>query len=287
MKHAIIIFTKVPEIGKVKTRLTIERGGILTPEEAELFYEACLLDVIDVCTSVDNAWVWICNNNGGDREYLNMLITQAAHQGRIAGIFADQGGSFDECMQYAADLLLKPGKEEKLAESILIVGGDVCGLQARTLTDAIKKIDILSNTPAGQKAAVHLDHYHSEIGAAMVVSADQAGGFNIAGFTCNTPFDFRTVFYNTEGITALEALAEKAKENCIPILPLDIVFDIDLSEDLGGIIPILNVLEQAAIIDKEINAPVHTIESLRYLGLQSVAKPVENWNCCINEKGFS
>lgn len=278
MKHAIIVFTKVPEAGKVKTRLTEERGGILTPEEAKIFYEACLLDVLDVCTSVEKTKVWICHNAEGDRTYLSMLITQLKRLDKIAGVFEDQGGSFDECMQYAVEFLIKPGQKEKLAESILIVGGDVLGLQPKTLVDAIAKLEVLGCSPAGQQAATNVDNSHADIGAAMVVSADQEGGFNIAGYTCNTPFDFRTVFYNMEGITALEGLAEKAREKHIPLLPLDIVFDIDLPVDLASIIPILNVLEQGAGCDSQINAPIRTIAVLRELGLQSTAPPVEGWS---------
>lgn len=278
MKHAIIVFTKVPETGKVKTRLTEERGGILTPEEAKLFYEACLLDLIDVCTSVDKAKVWICHNSDGDRNSLNLLITELKRPDKIAGIFEDQGGTFDECMQYAAEFLLKPGQKEKLAESVLIVGGDVLGLQVHTLNDAIDKLEMLSRSPYGQKSAIHMDRYHPEIGAAMVVSADQEGGFNLTGYTCSTPFDFRTVFYNMDGVTALDKLAEKAREKSIPLLPLDIAFDVDLSVDLGSLIPILNVLEQGAAIDTGTSAPVRTIEVLRELGLQSCAPPVEGWS---------
>lgn len=278
MKQAIIIFTKVPRAGKVKTRLTEERGGILTAEEAKNLYEAGLMDLIDVCTSVNNARVWICHDANGDRYYLNTLIAQLKYPERIAGIFADQGGSFDECMQYAAEFLLKPGCEEKLADSVLIVGGDVCGLQINTLTSALAKLEMLSQSPCGQKAAVHRDNGHLEIGAAMVVSADQEGGFNLAGYTCSTPFDFRTVFYNMQGITALEGLAEKAREHRIPLLPLDIVFDIDLTVDLGSVIPMLNVLEQAAAYDSKVDVPARTIAAMRNIGLQSYAKPVEGWN---------
>ena len=278
MKHAIIVFTKVPEAGKVKTRLTEERGGILTAKEAKNFYEACLLDVLDVCTSVDNVKVWICHDCDGDRSYLSMLLTQIKHLDKIAGVFADEGGSFDQCMQYAVEFLLKPGQKEKLAESILIVGGDVLGLQPKTLIDAVAKLEMLGSSPAGLRAATHMDSVHEDIGAGMVVSADQEGGFNIAGYTCNTPFDFRTVFYNMEGITALEGLAEKAREQHIPLLPLDIVFDIDLPADLASIIPILNVLEQGASCDSGINAPVRTIAVLRELGLQSTANPIEGWS---------
>lgn len=278
MKHAIILFTKVPEAGKVKTRLTEERGGILTPEEARDFYEACLLDTLDVCASVEKARVWICYNQDGNRDDLNVLITRLKHANRIAGVFPDQGGTFDECMQYAANFLLKPGREEKLAESVLIVGGDTLGLQPTILRDAFEKLEKLSQSNAGKQAIAQKENSRMHIGPGMVVSADQEGGFNVVGYTCNTPFDFTTVFYNQYGIPALEALAEKARQKRIPILPLDVAFDVDLPVDLGSIIPVLNVLEQGASYDNKLMVPERTIAFFRDLGLQSIAEPVAGWN---------
>lgn len=273
MRHAIIIFTKVPAAGEVKTRLTEARGGILTSEEAATFYTACLMDLIDVCTSIDHASVWICYNKNGDKNKLQTLLQPLNNYEKIAGIFADQGGSFDECMQYAVDYLFKPARGERLAESVLILGGDVCGLQAQTLTTAIEKLERLSKSAEGQIKETGRDS--SDIGAAMVVSADQEAGFNLVGFTHNTPFDFRSVFYNTEGITALEMLAEKASEKRIPLLPLDIVFDIDLPVDLASMIPILKVLEQAKFFDPSVMVPARTIAVLKEIGLQSWAMPDE------------
>jgi glycosyltransferase A (GT-A) superfamily protein (DUF2064 family) len=278
MTQAIIVFTKVPEAGKVKTRLTEDRGGILTPEEAKDFYEACLMDTLDVCISINKARIWICYNQDGNRDELNLIITRLKYANRIAGVFPDQGGTFDECMQYAADFLLKPGREEKLAESILIVGGDTLGLQPDILTDAMEKLERLSQSAEGQKAVVNKENSRRHIGAGMVVSADQEGGFNVVGYTCNTPFDFRTVFYNQQGITALEALAEKARQKRIPILPLGVAFDIDLPVDLGSMIPILNVLEQGSYYDPSLVIPERTIAFLRDIGLQSIAEPIDDWN---------
>ena len=39
-KHALLLFSKVPEPGKTKTRLTTEHNGLLTPEEAAELYRA-------------------------------------------------------------------------------------------------------------------------------------------------------------------------------------------------------------------------------------------------------
>lgn len=146
MKHAIVVFTKIPEAGKVKSRLTKDHGGILTTEEASNFYKACLINVINTCTSVDRANVWICYNKDGNRGLLNDVILHLNQADRIAGIFPDLGETLDECMQYAAEFLLMPGRTESLAKSVLIVNGDMLGLQPVTLNDALDKLETISST---------------------------------------------------------------------------------------------------------------------------------------------
>ncbi len=276
MQHAIVVFTKVPKAGRVKTRLTEERGGLLTPEEAKTLYEACLLDAMDICTAVPDTQIWICYDLAGDPEYLQAVIQKSARPERITGTFHDQGGTFDDCMQYAADYLFKPGQiSERLADSMLIVGGDTCGLQVRTLVDAVEKLENLGSNPENRKPV--LDEGIA-LKSGMVASPDQEGGFNLLGYTANTPFDFRTVFYNRQGITALDIVAEKAKADQIPLLPIDIAFDIDLPVDIAALIPILNLLEQGAAYDKNIQAPLRVIAYLREMGFQSIAPPVEGWS---------
>lgn len=105
--------------------------------------------------------------------------------------------------EVSRELLCEPGELLAIASDI---AWDV-GVPCHHINDIEAVVEMLSNSPCGRKAAVHRDNGNLEIGAAMVVSADQEGGFNLAGYTCSTPFDFRTVFYNMQGITALEGLA--------------------------------------------------------------------------------
>jgi glycosyltransferase A (GT-A) superfamily protein (DUF2064 family) len=170
MRHAIVVFTKVPEAGKVKTRLTKECGGMLTPEEAKLFYEASLFDMLEICTAVDNVDIWICHNADGDRAYLNTMIMQLSRPQNIAGVFKDLGGTYEENMRYAADFLLKPGEKNKLALGVLIVGGDACGLEIQTLKDAMSKLEGLGSISNIKKAFVQMDSYQSDMGAVGTIA---------------------------------------------------------------------------------------------------------------------
>ncbi|MFR0868888.1 MAG: hypothetical protein ACLSGS_07690 [Adlercreutzia sp.] len=48
-KHALLIFSKPPIPGMVKTRLTRERGGILSEQQAAEFFRRSLYDVSELC----------------------------------------------------------------------------------------------------------------------------------------------------------------------------------------------------------------------------------------------
>ncbi len=271
MRNAIVVFTKVPKAGETKTRLTTDRDGILTPEEAMAFYEGCLLDVINVCIEANCGDIRICYNHDGDRECLEKLLSRVCDRAQIKEVYPDQGGNFDQCMQYAADYILKNGASDRLADSVIIVGGDLPSLQPNIIQDAVCKLELLAASENGLKIAKKLSGVPKDLGAALVEGACQEGGFSVVGFTCTTPFDFNRVFYNSDGITALDMLVTKAVQEDIPFGVVEAASDVDIPVDLASMIPIVRALELAARCDKSIKIPVNTIAVLNELGLESTA----------------
>jgi glycosyltransferase A (GT-A) superfamily protein (DUF2064 family) len=276
VRHAIVVFTKVPKMGETKTRLTTDRGGIFTPEEAKEFYEACLLDVIDNCVAAGCCDVYICHNQGGDGNYLKLLLETISKPQVIKEIFSDKGGSFDCAMQYAVDYIMKNGEIGRLADSVLIVGGDMPCLQPATIQEAVKKLEIIAASKKALDCANQQKGCKSNIGAAIIESADQAGGFNIIGYTCNTPFNFDGVFYNQDGTTVLDMVLRKAVKNNIPLSLIEMVLDIDIPEDLGGLIPVMNTLQLAEQYDATVVSPKRTIKFLQDMGIESTAPVPQN-----------
>lgn len=265
MRNSVVVFTKVPQAGMTKTRLTAERGGIFTEQEAKEFYEASLLDVIDSCISSQTD-VYVCHDRAGDAAYLKQVLQGVSEPGSIKEVFPDRGGTFDKGMQYAADYLLKRRKGGRRADSVLIVGGDMPSLQPATIRTALQKLELLAgSSPATKKKR------SSSIGAAMVVSADQECGFNILGYTCGTPFNFDGVFYNQDGITALDMISHKASEQNIPLGILEIVPDVDVPVDLAGFISVAKTMQLAQRHDPTVVAPRRTIKVLEMLGIEASA----------------
>lgn len=266
MKSAVLIFTKVPKAGKIKTRLTIEEGGIFTPEEACELYEACLLDVIDCCIAANAGDVFLCYDKDGDVEVLKKLIAKTNSPESIKDIYPDQGGSFDVCIQYAADKILKKGQADRLADSVLIIGGDMPTLQPSTVQAGVQRIEILANSTAGKECAIK-GTAAGDLGAAIVEGPCQEGGFSIAGFTCTTPFDFHGVFYNSVA-PALVLMLEKAMEKQIPFGYIDNTPDMDFPVDVAGMLPSLQVIKYAAQFDSRVMPPRRLIALTEEMGLQ-------------------
>jgi Uncharacterized protein conserved in bacteria len=266
MRKAIVVFTRVPKVGEIKTRLTVDRGGIFTPEEAKDFYEAFVLDVIEACIASNTGDVWICYNQAGDRQYFDEFLTRLSAPDKIKGIFADQGGIFDECIQYAADYILKDGAEDRLADAMLLIGGDLPCLQPGNIKSAFAKMEQLAKSPAGLKAAKNKVP-GMNYGGALIEGSCQEGGFSIVGFTCNTPFNFRGVFYNQDGMTALDMLVEKASEANIPFGLIANVPDVDIPVDLASVIPELAAIKLAAKYDPDIKPAANTISLLEDFGI--------------------
>lgn len=271
MKHAIVIFTKVPKAGENKTRLSTERGGILTVEEAADFYKASLLDVIESCIAATCCDVYICQNLNGDKDYFHNLIEAEFGKAAVKEIFTDKGQSFDQGMQYAVDYIFKDGSDQRLADSVFIVGGDSPSLQPSTIQEAVKKLEVIASSSKAFTCARQTKIVKPIIGAGIIESIDQEGGFNLIGYTYSTPFSFDGVFYNSDGVTALDMIAIKAAERNIPMNLVEMIPDIDLPVDLASLLPVLNTLKIVQHYDSNIKLPKRTIHYLEELGLQTSA----------------
>ncbi|HWP97899.1 MAG TPA: DUF2064 domain-containing protein [Syntrophomonadaceae bacterium] len=273
MRNAVVVFTKVPRAGDTKTRLTTERGGIFTREQARDFYEACLLDVIDSCIVSQCADVYICLNAGGNGDYFKQLMSKLPKPRFIKKIFTDKGGTFDQAMQYAFDYILRRGHKDRLADNVLLIGGDVIGLQPRVIKDSMSKLHALAGSSGGLSLASSTFGKGEHIGAAIVASADQEGGFNIIGHTCTTPFSIAGIFYNQDYLTAMDVLVNKACERKIPFGMVEMAPDIDIPADLTGLIPGLRAMQISARYDDNVFPPLRTLFFLEKNGLCNSALP--------------
>lgn len=258
MAHALVVFTKVPAEG-VKTRLTVEEGGILEKEEAVNLYRSCLKDVLLACEKGITQWnkerenkidLLLCYRHEDDLAVLLSFLDEVNLEVDVS-VFADKGQSFDQRMQSASDEAFKRGYD-----SCLISGGDLPTFSPDFVKESFSVLEKLN----------------SEKGA-LVTAACQEGGFSLVGFTQNTPFNFEGVFYNREGITAMDMLVDKVEEKTIPLGVLPLLMDIDLPVDLASLIPLVRALYLAHQSDQSVWFPRHFLFFLEEVGLSSMAYP--------------
>jgi hypothetical protein len=83
-KHALLMFSKPPVPGLVKTRLTREKGGPFSAEDAAAFFHRSLFDVMELCIravselEAENATAIVDNPDTPNIEYGFFISTTPA-----------------------------------------------------------------------------------------------------------------------------------------------------------------------------------------------------------------
>lgn len=269
-RNVLLLFSKLPEPGLVKTRLTVERGGVLTQEDASRLYEAMLLDVVSVCLSAFDACARRLSDDGVSDAYELVVSTAPSANadamrallerefGPLEGdvtfpihVITDSGASFDEHYNDAFGQCWEAG-----ADCILSMGAD---MPALTVDDVVRGF-----------AALH-ELQHIDRGG-IVLAPDQEMGVSIVGWTRETDFDHDGVFYNPSGLTVLPAYIEKARRANIAAMYLPPVPDVDTMADLMHNITLADALDYCTRFDGG-RAPQRTLAMLRELGCDEVRVP--------------
>ncbi|MDD5703830.1 MAG: DUF2064 domain-containing protein [Dehalococcoidales bacterium] len=268
-RHALSIFTKTPKPGTTKTRLTTKYGGSLSDQEAADLYRATMLDVttasmraLKICRKTIN------DSNNNDIYDLFISCTSEKDKNNLRTIFRDElsdtvdicyiidrGSSFDEHFNDHYRQLFDKGYH-----SVVCIGGDLPTIYPEFICRAFQ----------------WLDYLHSQQGkGAMVIAPCQAAGVSLVGLTANAPMDFSGVFYNMEGISALEAIITIASKHGIPTAMLDTQADVDTMEDLGHTIAIIHAMKYASYFSPDSYVPERTLAWINKMGLVVCTPPNE------------
>lgn len=266
-KHALSLFTKSPQPGNTKTRLTQEHGGPLTEQEAAHLYQAMMLDV---ATAAFQA-LEMCRQTAtkGTEEYDFVIsCTPESEKPKLQAIFQaefpnadniryiiDRGRNFDEHFNHHYRQLFDQGYY-----SVVCIGGDLPTISPEFIHRAFQWLVYL-----GAK---------SDKGA-MVIAPCQEAGVSLVGLTAAAPMDFTGVFYNMQGIAALEAITGIASARQIPVALLEPLADIDHPEDLAHAIAVINAMAYASYFQPHISVPNRTMSWVQQTGLVTRTPPNE------------
>lgn len=268
-KHALLLFTKVPAPGMTKTRLTKERGGIFSPEEALSFYQASLLDVVEICfraldelnlpaqpgkeDPTDQYDLYISCSPVSKQVELEQYIKGAERWQAPIHFIVDRGDTFD---QHFDDAFIQLFSRDY--QSVVAVGGDMPTMPASHIVQAFQWL-------------AYFDALSDKGG--FIQAPCQACGVSLIGYTAKTAMDSQGVFYNQQGIPALDAYTIKASQRGIPTALLMPVADVDNIEDLAHTISLIKAIQYASHFQPDLFVPHRTLAWIDRMQLRISTPP--------------
>lgn len=274
-KNALLLFSKPPIPGLVKTRLTVLKDGLFQPDVASGLYHCMLFDVVEICCaamadlereSAERAREAAAEGREVVRDEYEMIISTTPEKNvavmeklfsdagtwpRELVFLADMGASFDEHYNHAFEQTWSRG-----ADCILSMGADMPALTKKDVRAGFEALHKLDDVPEG----------------GIVLAPDQEMGVSVIGWTRRTDFDHTGVFYNQEGLTVLPAYIDKARKAGLPALWLPPIPDVDTMADLMHNITLVEALNYCAQYD-DITPPWRTANALREMGWDEVRVP--------------
>lgn len=272
-KQALLLFSKPPVSGRVKTRLTIEHGGFMTPDEAADFYKRCLYDVSELCMhaliemqrandaavaadpSVDKiTYDFFVSTPAADIDIMKATYDEIGPWPMEIHYLTDKGATFDDHFDYAFKQIFDEGYEH-----IVSVGGDIPTLPKSHIKQSFQWLD-----------------YFQACGTPGFVQAPcQECGTSLVGFSYNTPINHQGIYYNMDGRPALDGYVEKLKAANIPSAYFSPVADIDERTDLAHAISCMRAIAEAGKYQNDVFIPQRVLDWVDWYGITVSTPPNE------------
>lgn len=271
-KHALLVFSKPPIPGMVKTRLTQAKGGFLTDEQAANFFKLCLYDVCEASMhalfelqaindekvkadpSADKITYdfFISTTPAENLELMRATFDEIGPWPMEIHYITDHGATFDDHFDDAFKQIFDMGYEH-----IVSVGGDIPTMPKSHVTQSFQ----------------WLDYFKSQGKAGFVCAPCQECGTSLVGFSHDTPINHQGVYYNMNGVPALDAYMKKVRENDIPCAYFSPVADIDERTDLAHAISCMEAIALAAQNQAELFVPKRVMNWVKFMGITVSTPP--------------
>ena len=276
-KNVVLLFSKLPEVGLVKTRLSVLKDGLFPPETAAHLYHCMLFDVVEIiCAALNDLEAGqaegavlaggatqaegsasagptaqeeddvrdvyelvISTAPASNVEKMRALFEDAGEWPREIAFIADEGANFDEHYNHAFQQCWERG-----ADCILSMGADMPALTKADIKFGFKQLHRLCEMPEG----------------GIVLAPDQEMGVSVVGWTRDTEFDHTGVYYCQDGLTVLPAYIEKARLAGLPVLWMPPIPDVDTMLDFLHNVTLVHSLCYCAQFD-DICPPWRTAEA--------------------------
>ena len=251
-QKAIVIFTKVPQPGLVKTRLS--EGTVLTENDAAKIAEAMLKDIIILASKIKNSSICLGFFPQNKKKNIEQLLQSIKHQ--LMGsdkiyFFSQSGTGFDERFSSILTQVFNFGFEYSL-----VLGADLPYLNPDLLNYAFKE---LMNVRESKK---------------IILGPAGGGGVYLLGVSRQFNPKWITEYKLFEMGVELLQFVKLSKLIDMDLTLLPPLIDIDIEEDL---VSLLSYIEAIPISKKKgfYHFPEYTAEILKNLKLSIEHSPNE------------
>jgi glycosyltransferase A (GT-A) superfamily protein (DUF2064 family) len=275
-RHALLMFSKPPKPGLVKTRLTRAHGGMFTEEEAAALFHCSLFDVMELCINAiaqleqEDIATAVADPNAPRHEYAFFISSTPAENVEAmretfeaAGTWPveftyilDSGENFDVHFDDAFTQIFDAGYD-----SVLAVGGDIPMLPYNHVISAYRWLQYFLETSAT---------------GGLVQAPCQECGVSVIGWTRNAKMNHQGVYYNMTGRPALDAYVEKCAENNVPMASLTPVADVDDTQDLAHAISLARSARYTQQFQSDFYVPKRFLDWVDWRGIKVGTPPNED-----------
>jgi glycosyltransferase A (GT-A) superfamily protein (DUF2064 family) len=220
MKSSLIIFTKVPIPGLVKTRLT--QNTCLTELDSAKIAEAMLKDTISLASKTNFNIIQIGYFPEEGSDYLNEIIEEVRKDGRVdkpIELILQNGSNFD---QRFGSIVENSFREN--INYLVILGSDSPFLDPQVINKALEILD----EKVDEKP--------------IIIGPSSGGGIYLLGITHHfNPNWFSEYNLFSRGLE-LSRFSIFSKDNQLPLISFPPYGDIDVEEDLVSLITYIELL---------------------------------------------
>lgn len=275
IRNALLLFSKPPLPGLVKTRLTTEFGGLFDAEQAAQFFRVCLYDVTESAMTAlqilqqqadaareadpDAPHItydfFVSTTPAENVEKMRECYDKIGPWPMEINYLTDSGATFDDHFDDAFQQIFALGYD-----NIVSIGADIPTMPRSHVNQAFEWLNYfqLSGTPG------------------FVQAPCQECGTSLVGFNRDTPIDHQGIYYNMDGRPALDGYVEKLKAQDIPCAYFSPVADIDEVTDLAHAISCMRAMKQAGKFQPDIYVPRRVLGWVDMMGITVSTPPNDN-----------
>ena len=243
--NVVLIFTKVPLLGLVKTRLT--QGTCLNDNDVVLIARAMLKDTIVLASKSNSDRIDFGYIPKKDLPLLKNIIAEVEKDGYLSKLIEfhlQYGKNFDERFGSVVRSARDAG-----AESIVVLGADLPYLDPYVLNKAFE--------------------YLSSDKKNLILGSSSGGGIYLVGLNHEFDWNWFARYQLFRGGIELSHFAHFCRDKDIPLIILPPFGDVDVEEDLVSLIAYIDALSVSKNYEGY-HFPNYTADIIKELGLNIV-----------------